>query len=419
VALGALSEGKLEEISHALGAPLPTASVVIPTYNHARYVAGAIDSALHQTYEHVEIIVVDDGSTDDTRAVVAPFGNRVQYVWQQNRGLSAARNAGLRIATGKYVAFFDADDLWDPDFLGTLVGILEAQPDAGAAHSGHRFIDAASVLLPQVEDCVIPAASFHQALLQGNFMAACSVLVRRSCLDAVGDFDESLQACEDWDVWLRLARHHRFIGTPKVLAYMRALPGSMSSDPRRMLESRLLVLEKHIGPESEADHSEANKRAYGRTYLSGCLAYVQSGNAAQAYECLVKMAETSPDLLAELDSFYALACGGQPRGFRGHFASLDLVQSTAWLMETLARLFADPRLRDRISAHCRLAYGNAYLALGMLSYGARRMGEARGYLLRAATANPALALDRRLILPFLKSILLQAGWKPAVTTSAR
>src|SRR5581483_8159413 len=107
----------------------PTISVIIPCFNHAAYLAKAIQSALVQTLPADEIIVVDDGSTDDTAKVTASSGTRIRYVYQSNAGLSAARNTGIKLATGKYIGFLDADDLWHPDFLTTLVNLLERHPE--------------------------------------------------------------------------------------------------------------------------------------------------------------------------------------------------------------------------------------------------------------------------------------------------
>jgi glycosyltransferase involved in cell wall biosynthesis len=115
-------------------------SVIIPTYNHAQYVGDAIQSVLDQEYRNFEIIVVDDGSTDDSQAVVAEFGAQVRYIWQENRGLSAARNTGIEAANGAYISLLDADDMLEPRFLGTLVSILEAEPDFAGVYCGYQFV---------------------------------------------------------------------------------------------------------------------------------------------------------------------------------------------------------------------------------------------------------------------------------------
>lgn len=387
-----------------------TVSVIIPTYNHARYVGDAVDSVLRQTYQDFELIVIDDGSTDDSRDVIARFGSRLRYVRQENRGLAAARNTGLAIAGGELVALLDADDLYEPEFLLTLVELLRAQPHAGAAYCGYRFVDESNRPLPQIESRVTAPDAFHQALLQGNFLVPEAVLVRRRSYESVGSFDESLSACEDWDMWLRLSRHHQFVGTPVVLTRHRVAPGSMSADPHRMLANRLRVLEKIFGPSPA--RNLADRRAYARAYLSGCIEYLQARQEHQAFGCLVKMADACPELLAEDEPFYELGCGAQPKGCRGHFATVDVEHNAHWLLGTLERLFRDPHLSPRLRAYRRRAYGHANFALGRLSYGARRLPETRRYLLRAVAADPLHAINRQLIAIFIKSLALQAGIRP-------
>ena len=274
-------------------------SVVIPNYNHAQFVGDAIRSVLDQDYSNFEIIVVDDGSTDDSRAVVAQFGNRVQYIWQENQGLSAARNTGIRAAQGVYIAVLDADDLYEPGFLSALVSLLDAHPEADGVYCGYQFVDERNRLLPQREARLLPDGELYAALLDGNFLVPESVLVRRVCYEEVGGFDHTLTALEDWDMWLRITRDFTLVGTDQVLIRHRILSGSMSTDPTRMHLNRLAVLEKHLGPEPDGmiDANGDTRRAYGRTYLVSCIEYLQVGDTAQAYRCLQSMANVCPDLL--------------------------------------------------------------------------------------------------------------------------
>src|ERR1700693_6123598 len=134
-----------------------TASIIIPTYNHANYISGAIQSALNQDYENVEIIVVDDGSTDNTHEIVLQFGNRGRYIRQDNHGLSAARNTGLRLARGEFVGLLDADDMYEKHYLRSLVDILENNSDMDAAYCGFRFVSETNESLFQVGTKVVSA----------------------------------------------------------------------------------------------------------------------------------------------------------------------------------------------------------------------------------------------------------------------
>lgn len=385
----------------------PLVSIIIPNFNHAQFIGDAIRSVLDQEYRNFEIIVVDDGSTDNSREVVAQFGDRVRYIWQENQGLSAARNTGIRAARGSYIGVLDADDMYEPEFLSTLMATLQANPGADGVYCGYQFVDQVNEPLPQIEACSIPDNDLYRALLDGNFLVPESMLVRRGCYESVGPFDETLRACEDWDMWLRITNQYRVAGTTQVLTRHRILPGSMSTDPVRMLNNRLAVLTKHFGvePGDEEEGVSAKRRTYGRAYLGSSVEYLQYGDKERAYECFQKMARVCPDLLTELDTFYQLGCGEQPKGSMGHLASLDVQRNAEVLFEMLGRLFGDPHLASRLKRYRRPAYSNANLALGLLGYGAGHLGTARGYLIRTITADPKCGLNGQVITTLLKSLL--------------
>ena len=385
-------------------------SVIIPNYNHGRYLGAAIQSILDQDYRPVEIIIVDDGSTDGSSKVAAKFGGQVRYIWQENQGLSAARNTGLAAATGAYVGLLDADDVYEPDFISTLVAILAQRPEIDGVHCGYRFVDEHNETLPQVEARHVPEGQLYDTLLNSNFLVPESVLVRRHCYEAIGPFDESLRACEDWDMWLRLSHQFRFTGTERVLTRHRILAGSMSTDPQRMLDNRLAVLDKHFGGESAAaDAGPAIQYAYGRAYLASCVEYLQYGDLEQAYACLFRMSRVCPNLLAELDTFYQLGCGNQPKGQMGDFASLDLATNSQNLFGLLDKLVTDDRLSEAAWALRRPMLSQAYYALALLHYGQRQFAPARRHFWSAAWSNPWLLGQRQFLSTWLRALLGARG----------
>ncbi len=382
-------------------------SVVIPTYNHGRWVTSAIQSVLAQTYSDFEVIVVDDGSSDDTRAVVEAWGDRIRYIWQENQGLSAARNTGIVAASGRYIGVLDADDMYEPEFMATLVPRLAEVESADAIYCGYRFVDHLNAPLPQREARVTAPERFYTALLDGNFLVPESMLVRRACYEAVGLFDISLRACEDWDMWLRIAATHNVTCTDEVLTRHRILPGSMSTDPMRMLTSRLAVLNKHVGAEPVDANvgSATQRRAYGRAYLGSTIEYLQAGNLNRAHRSFRRMVQICPELLSELDTFYQLALGDQPKGSLGDFQTLDFDQNFTILSKLLDDVFEQPAINPMCSQYQEEAHANMYLAFGMLSYGARLFPAARSYLKNALLANPRLALRWQVSALWAKSFL--------------
>ncbi len=225
-----------------------SASVVIPTFNHARYLPPALDSALAQTLPAVEFVVVDDGSTDDTPEVLARYAGRIRVVRQPNRGLPAARNAGVAASRGEYVAFLDADDVLAPAKLAEQAAVLEAEPGVGWTYCDVRIEeDATGVTTTASERFGYRARRLDgwlfPELIRGNFIPAIAPLVRRPALAAAGPFDERLDALEDWDLWLRLALVAEARYTPRVLATYRVRKEGMSRDRARMDRNRFRVLD--------------------------------------------------------------------------------------------------------------------------------------------------------------------------------
>ncbi|MBI5650359.1 MAG: glycosyltransferase [Chloroflexi bacterium] len=331
-------------------------SVIIPCYNHAHYLGEAIQSARAQTYREVEIIVVDDGSTDHTAQVAAAFGESVRYIYQANAGLAAARNAGIRASTGEYIALLDADDLWHPEFLQTLAAILDRDPALGAVYCGSRFINARGEVLPQVITRTVPANALHDALTGGEFFPPCAVLTRKSVFQRVGFFDETLSASEDWDMWLRVAAQFPFAGISNVLALYRMHGNNMSRDLTRMLDSQLQVACKHFGSMDgdPATWSLAQRRAFAGIYLWQASAYYQRNEPARGAEYARRAIVINPDVARALDPFYALSFADQPPGYVGDLDRVNLDQTARRLQEIL-----DATKQPELRAHHRTAHGTA------------------------------------------------------------
>jgi glycosyltransferase involved in cell wall biosynthesis len=221
---------------------VPRVSVIIPAFNCGRFVGRAIDSVLVQTYRDYEIVVADDGSTDDTRLVVEKYGPSVRYVYQANRGVSAARNRALALAGGELVAYLDSDDMWYPPKLERQVAFLDAHPECGLVHSDIAVIDEAdSVIHPRFnrrDGSRIPPQGYCVLdLLRRSHVQTPTVMERRECLDANGMFDERIHGVEDYYQWILVAMSGKAVGyIDEPLAMYRWRDGSLSSSPRRQFE---------------------------------------------------------------------------------------------------------------------------------------------------------------------------------------
>ena len=194
--------------------------MIIPTYNRAACLGRAIDSVLAQTYRDFELLIVDDGSTDQTRELVAGYGAQVAYVFQANRGVSSARNVGIRSTTGALVAFLDSDDAWLPAKLARQVAIMAQQPDIPLCHTEEIWIRRGVRVNPQQKHRKYTGDIFPYCLPL-CVISPSSVMIRRTLFETVGYFDESLPACEDYDLWLRITKDYPvyFIEQPLLVKY--------------------------------------------------------------------------------------------------------------------------------------------------------------------------------------------------------
>ena len=210
----------------------PLVSVVIPAYNAARYLAEAIDSALGQTFADTEILVIDDGSTDSTPELLHAYARRVRCFRQENRGVYAARNRGVELARGKYVAFLDADDQWLPDKLAKQVEVLDTQPEFRVVHSDASLVDADGRLL---KPAVNPRRQSRNGRVFDEFFQSnmavillSTVIMDRECFARTGPFDERHRSVQDQVFFLRLAWHYPIWFIPQPLVKYRLTPQSLS-----------------------------------------------------------------------------------------------------------------------------------------------------------------------------------------------
>jgi glycosyltransferase involved in cell wall biosynthesis len=263
---------------------VPAVSIVLPTFNQARWLDGAIESVRRQTFADWELLVVDDGSTDDTPAVVARHAGdgRIRHLPGRRAERAAARNRGIAASTGELVAFLDADDRWLPEKLARQVEALAAAPAASFCYTLARFVDADDRPLPIRKPPHAVRGDLFPALMRANLIIIASVVARRRCLDEVGGFDETLPVygCEDWDIWLRLARRHPVTVVDDELTLYRVHAGNTPVES--LLASGLAVLDRRYaepGTAEAAGLSRAAARARLRWYLAGALAAERRGAA--------------------------------------------------------------------------------------------------------------------------------------------
>jgi glycosyltransferase involved in cell wall biosynthesis len=224
----------------------PKVSIVIPTYNRADFLPKAIQSVLSQTYRDWEIIIVDDGSTDNTEEIVKGYNeSRIRYIaHKSNLGISAARNTAIKNSKGKYIALLDSDDEWFPEKISYQMNIFQKKDsECGVVcTSGHMIEDDKKIRVK-----VIPANldNFYEKFLFENIIWCSSVLIKKECFEKLGLFDEHLKSCEDWEMWIRISKYYKFIFLKTPLIKYLIHPGQLSENLLKKINARKRILFKY------------------------------------------------------------------------------------------------------------------------------------------------------------------------------
>jgi glycosyltransferase involved in cell wall biosynthesis len=235
----------------------PAVSVIIPTFNRANFVRQAIESVLQQRFQDYELIVVDDGSTDDTRAVVESLGPRVRYLYQSNRGAAAARNFGVRHAGSPWIAFQDSDDLCAPDHLESLYDCVRDHPDCGMVFANGAYLDGPN----HNRNTIIPAKKSRRLQAEGvalrdlfakSIVRLQASIILKSAYDAVGGMDDSLRICHDLDLFFRLSMRVPIKYLDRTVFFYRKHDGNISGNQELRVMENIKVIEKFLSDFPEA-----------------------------------------------------------------------------------------------------------------------------------------------------------------------
>ena len=374
---------------------LPPVSVIIPTYNQARFVAETVESALAQTYPNVEVIVVDDGSTDGTQTVLATYLEKIHYIRQENRGLSGARNTGFLSSHGDYLLFLDSDDLIPPDKLALHVPLLEAEPGFGLVYSAWQQIneDGTRVLgevRPNKQGQLL-----KELLRRSFFFFASAAVVRRECLEKVGLFDESLPWGEDADMWLRMARAGYAFGyLDRPLLQYRIHAHSMTAhvNPQQVQGWTDVLCKFFADPELPDDVRALEAKAYSVLHYETAGRYYRAGAIDLAQHHLRQAMRTCPSPEPE------------------------------WLLEWIAGTALDARTQepdafidlvfDNLASEAsayhplrRRAHGRYHAAAAFSAYGSHDLENVRTHVIPALSGDPSLIWNRGFLRIAVQSLL--------------
>jgi glycosyltransferase involved in cell wall biosynthesis len=274
---------------------MKTVSVIIPTYNYARYLPEAIDSALGQTHAPLEIIVVDDGSTDETPQVLARYGAKIRAIRQINQGVAAARNTGVAAARGEYVALLDSDDLWMPRKLELQIARFDADPTLGLVHCGAETFDPAGSTLDVLLDGMEGWVGMEILRLDRVVISApgSGILLPKRVIEEVGGFDVRLPPSDDWDLCYRVAERYPIGFVAEILVRYRLHGGGIHLNIPKMENAMLMSLGKAFASPDPAVQA-LRRHAYGRLHriLAGC--YFRQRKPRQFVRHLMKSLRYDP-----------------------------------------------------------------------------------------------------------------------------
>lgn len=326
---------------------MPKVSVVVPSYNYAHCLSQAIESVLSQTFRDFELIVVNDGSIDDTHAVVASYGDAIRYVRQENRGLPGARNTGIRVASGQYVAFLDPDDLWLPLKLERQVLLLDAQPEYGLVYCNSYFVDGntGQICGTYYSDALRSGWILPDLFTEGVFIGAATPIVRHKVLIEVGGYDESLKppthGPEDWDLYMRIASKYQIGVVREVLACYRLHLSSMMGtypDYMQWYRGNLRVIDK-ISSTYPEKLLPLRDCAIGKVTLGLAKAMIQAGQF-EAIRRILRYS-LSHNLLHPRNYWYLLA------SILGQFLRSDRVSAREHFLKAKAAVFREAAVEAR------------------------------------------------------------------------
>ena len=279
----------------------PVVSVIIPCYNTAQYLGEAIASVLYQTFSDFELLIIDDGSTDSTPEIASSFldDRRVRYIHQDNMGLSAARNKGINLSSGKFIALLDADDVWEPEKLKVQLDVFNNMPQYGLVFTDFLTFDERGIIASEKNSFIqhrLNTVDFETLYSRNNFIYPSTVMVPKSVFEAVGGFDVTLKSAEDYDMWLRIAKMSRLSGISSCLVRIRQHGSNMSLNVPIMLENEIAVIEKN----GSGIHTEKARKRHAKIYYLNADRLIHAGKRLYAIRLLVRGILLCPFLYTDI-----------------------------------------------------------------------------------------------------------------------
>ena len=254
---------------------IPRVSVIVPTYNRGQYIAQALESVFAQTFRDYEIIVIDDGSTDNTQEILKNFEGRIRSLYQENQGISKTRNRAIKESTGEFIAFLDSDDFWEPIKLEEQVKILDSHPDVGIVYARMPIINENGETIG-MKPAGVSGRNFRELLQVWGDLPTSTVMTRRVCFEKVGLFEPDLEPMEDIDMWIRIAKFYDLYEVEnKILAYYRRHEEQITQNRSKVYNGLVKIYTKIYNTYPEAPRDIMVRRIVENQYLLAKEYYTQ------------------------------------------------------------------------------------------------------------------------------------------------
>lgn len=273
-------------------------SIITPTYNRAGFIGEAIKSVLAQSYPHFELIVVDDGSVDDTRAIIEAFGDeRIRYFYQENQGQSVARNLGLGEASGAFICFLDSDNVWFPDKLEKSLEVLQARPEVDIVYGDCVTIDEQGREISR-KNMRRHSGRIAHLMLKDNFVSMNTTMTRRRCFDEMGGFSGRRRVADDYDLWLKFSARYQFCYIPEYMAYYRVMDDQISSDKVNRFRTNEAIVRDFLRDYPEAVSAKEAREGLSAFYLRKARHFASVRNRAESFPAIFYALRYTPFSLA-------------------------------------------------------------------------------------------------------------------------
>ncbi len=371
----------------------PRVSVIIPCYNGGRFLHATLESALAQTMADIEVLLVDDGSTDNTKEVADSIADsRLCYLWQSNAGPAAARDHGFRTARGEYLAFLDADDVWLSTMLERCITVLDAAPpEVGTVTTDYRFIGPDGQMLERASGWKPWRGDVFERLLQEIPFVGPGIVWRRECFESIGGFDLTPEMNDDWLNWLRIARKgYLFEAIPEKLVSIRRHDGNITRvQAWRVIQWRLNALDAICREGNVPEDIQA--RAHAAVYWIGTQQAFTDHDFSRAEEWWLRTVACDPAVLRRDETYYVLILAGQAGG--DAVTSSDLVEGWRRADSFLAGAYVLFSTEECAYPSKSVAYARGLLCLARIAYSQERSWLARASFLKALLRSPSIIVS--------------------------